>query len=244
MFSYKTGVKIAYIQKLDKYIYLNDNNNNDGTFDKLETKEKIQVLPRKDIIEKLYISGVSGSGKSTYIGKYLKEFKKIGKFKNNPIYLFSSVSQDKVLDKYDPIRVPIDESLIEEPIEIDEFEDSITIFDDTNTIRNINYRKAVELVQGEIIEIGRHYNARIIVTTHMLSNWKQTRQILNEATSVTVFPKASGTYHIKNFLKTHCGLDKKKIERILNLPSRWLTVYRTYPNYIMWENGISSLDAV
>lgn len=209
-------------------------------FSTIKCKKKIQVLPRLDIVEKLYISGVSGSGKSTYTGKYISEFKKM--FKNDEIFIFSSVNQDKALDKYNPIRIPIDDDLIDDPLIIQDFENSLTIFDDTDTIRNKNYRKAVNDIKAEMIEIGRHYNARCIITSHIINNFHSTRQILNEATSITFFPKSSGTYHIKNYLKTYAGIDKKQIERVLKLPSHWITLYRTYPSYIVWEYGISILS--
>jgi len=209
-------------------------------FSEIKCKEKMQVLPRRDLVEKLYISGVSGSGKSTYTGKYIKEFKKI--FKNDEIFVFSSVSQDEAFDKYNPIRIPIDEDLINDPLSIQDFENSLTIFDDTDTIRNKIYRNIVNGIKAEQIEIGRHYNARCIITSHMISNFHSTRQILNEATSITFFPKSSGTYHIKNYLKSYAGLDKGQISRILKLPSRWITIYRTFPSYIVWEHGLSILS--
>ena len=213
----------------------------ENSFASLKLKTgKIQVLPRKDIVEKLYISGVSGSGKSTYTGKYLQEFVK--SFPDDDVFIFSSVPEDKPLDKVDPVRIPIDEELLEDPLSIEDFRDSITVFDDTDTIKNKLYRNVVNDIKAEMIEIGRHYKARCIITSHIISNYRQTRQILNEATSVTFFPKSGGVYHIKNFLKTYCGLDKNQISNVLKLPSRWVTIYRTYPSYIVWEKGICLLS--
>lgn len=213
----------------------------ENSFASLKLKTgKIQVLPRKDIVEKLYISGVSGSGKSTYTGKYLQEFVKL--FPDDNVFIFSSVPEDKPLDKVDPVRISIDEELLEDPLSIEDFSNSITVFDDTDTIKNKLYRNVVNDIKAEMIEIGRHYNARCIITSHIISNYRQTRQILNEATSVTFFPKSGGVYHIKNFLKTYCGLDKNQISNVLKLPSRWVTIYRTYPSYIVWEKGICLLS--
>jgi len=218
-----------------------DDLKDDHAFDCLKLKKgKIQPLPRKNICEKLYVAGVSGSGKSTYTGKWLKEFKKI--FKDSDLILFSSVVEDEALDKFEPVRVDIDESLLTDPLSIQDLHNSCVVFDDTNTIRQTPLRKAVEAVQAEVIEIGRHYDTRCIVTSHILQNYKQTRQILNESTSVTFFPKASGTIHIKNFLFNYAGLEKDQINRVLKLPSRWVTLYRTYPSYIVWEKGLCLLS--
>ena len=214
----------------------------DITFDCLDLENgEMQVIPRKDIVEKLYISGVSGSGKSTYTGKYIKQFKQM--FKEDPLYVFSSVAQDEALDKHEPIRIPLDTDLIDDPLEIEDFTDSLTIFDDTDTIRNKELKKIVNDVKAEMIEIGRHHKARMIVTSHILSNYKDTRQILNECTSITFFPRASGPYHIKRFLKIYAGLSNNQITRILDLPSRWVTLYKCYPSYIVWEKGICLVSA-
>ena len=80
----------------------------------------------------LYITGCSGSGKSTYTRKYLEQYKK--QYKNNPIYLFSSLTEDRNLDSIKPKRVIIDESLVEDPMDIEDLENSCTIFDDIDVI--------------------------------------------------------------------------------------------------------------
>jgi hypothetical protein len=41
----------------------------------------------------LFVTGCSGSGKSTYTRRYLEQYKK--QYKNNPIYLFSALTEDK-----------------------------------------------------------------------------------------------------------------------------------------------------
>ena len=82
----------------------------------------------------LYITGCSGSGKSTYTRKYLDEYKK--KYKNNPIYLFSSLKEDKSLDSIKPQRIIIDESPVTDPIDIEDLANSCCIYDDIDVIGN------------------------------------------------------------------------------------------------------------
>jgi len=109
-------LKKIYIEALDDI--------KDKKFDCLEIDNgQMQVIPRKDVVEKLYISGVSGAGKSTYTGNYIKQYKNM--FKDDPLYIFSSVKQDDALDKHDPIRIPVDDDLIEDPLEIEDFENSL-----------------------------------------------------------------------------------------------------------------------
>ena len=232
----KVGRKIAKIKggKNDgNYLYMSDTK---GDNEIKITDGKLQPLPNRDIIEKVYISAPSGAGKSTYAGKWVGEFTKM--FKEDDIYLFSSITKDKVLDKYDPTRITLDNELLNDPIEPSEIPNSLVIFDDTDTIRDRTMRRYMEILRDWILEQGRHFEIRMLITSHLLSNYTATRRILNEATSVVVFPKSgSGTFHIKNFLKTYCGFDKDQIKKFLNLPSRWVAIYRSYPQYVIYEKG-------
>lgn len=234
-FSLTSGRKIAKIiggKDDGKYLYLNETK---GQKEIKISDGKLQPLPNREIVEKIYISGVSGSGKSTFTGNWIKYYKKM--FRKDDIYLFSSVEEDAVLDKQNPTRIILDDDLLNEPIEPNELSNSLVIFDDTDIIRNKEMRKYLENLKDAILEIGRHYQTRTLITSHLLSNYASTRRILNEATCVVMFPKSNGVYHIKNFLKIYCSMDKKQIEKFINLPSRWVAIYRTYPSYVIYEKG-------
>ena len=235
LFNLKEGKKVAIIKggkNNGKYIYLNDN----GTDEIKISDGKLEVLPNNEIVEKIYISAPSGAGKSTWVGKWISKFKK--SHREDPVILFSSVDEDKALDKYDVIRVELDEDLLDEPLDPIELENSLCVFDDTDTIRDKNIRNYLSSLRDHLLEVGRHYKIRLLITSHLLSNYAHTRRILNEATSVVVFPKAgTGTYHIKNFLRIYCGLDPKEIKKFINLPSRWVLISRGFPQYVIHEHG-------
>ena len=90
--------------------------------------------------EIIYITGASGSGKSTYTKNYIKEWKKL--HKNGNVYVFSALKQDETLDEIKYLkRVIIDETLIEEPIEIDELANSLAIFDDIDVISKKQFER-------------------------------------------------------------------------------------------------------
>ena len=199
---------------------------------------KLEPIPRADVVEKLNCCGVSGSGKSTYCSKWLEKFKKDKQFKKQSIYIFSSVKSDKCFDKVSPEYIPIDDSLIDDPLDVElDLSESLIIFDDCDTLPK-QYKRAVYELRDHILECGRHYNCRTIITNHLISDYKNTRKVLNECTSITLFPKASGRYHIDLYLKNYMGMDKIQIDKVHKLNSRWITLYRTYPNYILYERGI------
>jgi hypothetical protein len=240
MLSFKQGRKIARIKggKRDgEYLYLDENQNGEGGLNEVVIKDGVLIpLPNKHVVEKIYVSAPSGAGKSTWTGAYMREYKKM--FRDNDIYLFSSILKDRVLDKHDPTRITLDEDLIQDPIHPEEIEDSLAVFDDTDTIRDARLRNSIVQFRDWLLEQGRHFDIRMVITSHLLSNYKATRRVLNEATAVVVFPKSgSGTYHIKRFLNTYCGFDKKQIKKFLNLPSRWVAIYRSYPQYVLYEKG-------
>lgn len=185
----------------------------------------------------LYVAGPSGSGKSTYIGQYLRNYKKT--YPKNKIIVFSKVGSDEAFDRIkDVIRIPIDENLIEDPVEMSELSDSCVVFDDIDVISDKRVRETVQHIRDNTLEIGRHNRISVCATSHQLMNYKLTRTMINEAHTVTVFPRSGSTYHIKRFLKEYAGFDNKQMNRAMSLPSRWITIHKNYPIYVMYNQGV------
>ena len=61
--------------------------------------------------------------------------------------------------------------------------------------------------------------------------------MINEAQTVTFYPRSGSTYQIQNFLKNYGGMTKDQIQKVLNLPSRWVTLHKNYPCYVFHEKG-------
>ena len=102
MFSFEHGRKIAVIKggaRDGKYLYMRESKMGLKEV-KMDKDEKLQPVPDRDIVEKVLVSACSGAGKSTFVGNWLREFKKM--FRKDEIYLFSSVDEDKALDRQDP----------------------------------------------------------------------------------------------------------------------------------------------
>ena len=187
----------------------------------------------------LYITGPSGSGKSTFARKYLEEYKKA--FKDNPIYLFSSLPDDESLDSIQPKRLRLDESLYLDPIPIKDFAKSVVIFDDIDVISDKKIREAVYNTLNQVLEIGRHFSITCLVTNHLPSNRSDTRRILNECHSFTYFPRPSSA-KIKYVLTEYLGLDKHQISAFKKMHSRWVCIIKNYPGIFVSEREIGLLD--
>lgn len=181
-----------------------------------------------------YITGASGSGKSTWTRKFLNEYKKSKK--KNPLYLFSSLDEDKNLDKKDIKRVNIGENLIKTPIQIDELANSAVIFDDTDVIRDKGLREIVNGIRDEILQIGRHHNITCLITNHSLTG-KDLKTVLSECHTITFF-NGNWNRQLKYLIDNYLGLNPEDIKRIRKSKSRWITVFKNYPMVILTENEV------
>lgn len=208
----------------------------------LENGSEFQQIIDPDVERFIgYITGPSGSGKSTYIRNLLKEYMKYNKRAN--IYLFSAKNEDESLDDIKPKRVKIDETLITDPIKIEDFEHGdVVIFDDTDVIGNKLQREAVYNVLNQILEIGRSYGINALITNHLPTAGKDTRRVLNECHFVVYFPHSGSKHGIKYLLEKYVGIDAKEISKIKKLKSRWCCVYKNYPQIILTQKKIYLLD--
>lgn len=199
---------------------------------------KFQIVPdtkkERDI---LYITGASGSGKSTFTVGYLEQYKK--KYPKNPIYVFSALKEDETLDKVKGLkRIKIGPNLVAEPITIDDLKDSCCVFDDIDVIGDKKQREAVYRTLNEILECGRHSATSCLVTNHLPTNKGDTRRVLNEAHVVVYFPHSGSVRGINYLLQDYVGLSKIEIDGIKRLPTRWCAIFKNYPQIIMTERNM------
>lgn len=198
----------------------------------------VQPLPQFNQTERCYIAGPTGSGKSYYVSKYLEQLKKV--FPERTIYIFSDVKEDPVLDKIgDIVRVNLDEDALDmPPPSPEQLANSICVFDDIDSIQNKKMYAMIQALRDSLLRRGRHENISVIVTSHLMSNYKDTRIILNECNSITFFPRSGASDAIRYTLKKYGAMNKQQIDEVLNLPSRWVTLNKHYPMYVLYEKGI------
>jgi hypothetical protein len=200
-------------------------------------KEGIQQIPDKQKERQiLYITGASGSGKSYYTYLYCDQYKKL--YPKNPIYLISSINDDSSIDKIKGLkRFDLNPKFIETHIGVEDFKNSMVIFDDTDCITNKILRTKINGLLGLILETGRHFNTSCIYTSHVPSAGLDTKKILNESHSITLFPNALGGRALKNLLENYLGFDKEQRKKIRQIKSRWITITKTYPMTVLYEKG-------
>jgi len=203
----------------------------------LPPEQKFQQVPDKNTERQiLYITGASGSGKSTYIANYCKQYKRI--FPKNEIYVFSALGEDESLDVIKPNRVKIDERMMSDPLSVDDFVDSMVIFDDIDVISDKKLRESVYQLLNSLLETGRHTRSSICISNHLATNGKDTRRVLNEAHSVIYFPHSGAAKQLKYLLMEYLGMDKSSMSKIKKMKTRWCCIFKNYPTIAMTERSM------
>lgn len=200
----------------------------------LRGKASLFPLPEEGKSERVYICGISGSGKSYFAGEYIKQYLRIHK-KNN-FLLTSQIEEDAVLDKLEPDRISPDE-LLEDGVELEEVKDSIWLFDDIFSLENKKDRLDMISIVDNLAETSRHDNISLVITSHLISTGQTSRRVLNEATKIVLFPR-NNKKQIKYFLDKYEFFKKDDIDRILNLNSRWVMINKqSTVHIVLYEKG-------
>lgn len=188
-----------------------------------------------------YNAGPSGSGKSTISANKIKNYKKI--YPNKDIFIFSrtNIDDDPALCNLGATQIKIDEDIVKNPINVEQelAGGSIVLFDDCNTIQNKKCKEAIDKLMEDIMEVGRKMDITIVITNHLVipNEKKFARTILNELHTMTVFPKSGSAQQIRYALKTYFGFNNKQVDKILQLKSRWVQISKSYPMYVLHEQG-------
>lgn len=192
--------------------------------------------------ERVYISGQNGSGKSYLSGVYAREYNRL--FPRNKIIIFSVHEKDNAYDGVKRLlRVDLkDETMTDSIMEVQKFKNTLVIFDDCDRIQDKKLKAYIDSLELDLLTNGRKYGIYMLTLSHMLMNYKATREKINECSRVIMFGQSGSKYHITRFLKIHGGLSKAQIKRVFELPSRWFCISVNYPNYILYDTGVYLLS--
>lgn len=192
--------------------------------------------------ERIYISGANGSGKSTIASTYIREYQRI--YPKNLIFMFSIHEYDDAYKGIDMVRIDLkDPTLADEPLDTTKFKNCLIVFDDTDSLQDKKLQKFIDVLEKGLLTDGRKYGVYMLCLNHMLMNYTKTREKINECSRYVLFPSSGSTYHITRFLKVYCSMSRQQIQRVLNIPSRWVCVSLSYGQYVLYDTGAYLLSS-
>ena len=201
----------------------------------LDEHQHFQLAINKDTERQIeYVVGSSGSGKSYFVKQFALEYHKV--YPSRPIFIISALSEDTTLDSLKCLqRIKLSEEFIEEDFKAIDFENSLMILDDTDSITNKKILQKVNQIRHDILQCGRLHNVSCIITSHTACNGIQTRLCLNESHFITFFPSGLGGRALKYLLENYLGFDKPQIKRVKSIDSRAITIIKGFPQVILAE---------
>lgn len=178
-----------------------------------------------------YVAGQSGSGKSFFARGIAENYKKL--YPEREIYLISKLQEDETLDKMKvgkPKRISL-QSLVDDPVDLDEFKDCLVIMDDWDTLDKPYFQVVHKLIEDLAI-MGRHTNTSMLILSHYLTNYGKTRLILGEAQFLVLYPLATSQKALSYVCQMYGGLDKEDIIG-LKKRGRWVMIHKNYPSWVL-----------
>lgn len=193
-----------------------------------------------------FISGESGSGKTTFAISLVKALDKHKIFyispKESEDFLDSSLKD--IIEKKNFIHVIVNELQdINNIPTMKEMEGSAVIFDDMDTLQNTKQngflKDHVLNVRDQMLTRGRHFGLKILILSHNMRNYRETLVPRKECHVHVLFPNHN-KFKYDEYLKEFYKFPKKLRSKILlsALDSRWLMIRNFQPSFVMTSNLI------
>lgn len=208
----------------------------------INTTSKFFPIPnidlKKDNLEHeiIFVSGPPKCGKSYFVNEYVKIYNKI--LPENDIFLITTHEQDDTLTFNNYKKLLVDDQLCIDSPQIQEFENSLVVFDDIESSRHAKGTKYCWNLLDDINKNGRHYNISVIITNQECRMGKKTKGLLSMMSKLVIFPSCGSRYQYDRLLKEHLGFNIIQLNKLYHLPfdndrNRFCLISRTAPQYVL-----------
>jgi RecA-family ATPase len=199
-----------------------------------------------------FISGVSGSGKSTVARQMIDELLKIAKPKPQMVILITKTKElDPVFKDFKKesdklfietkmrnfmhlaMSIPQHLSLVlslAENME-DAFKDTLVVLDDWQNLGDKRIEKLVLNFINDLLERSRKLRCNVIIISHVTQQQHTTKTILFESDNIVLFPGANKN-SVKKYLYSYADLSHEEAQTIVDKadePHDFLLYRKSYP---------------
>lgn len=208
---------------------------------RVELKKNEQFFPvavrqEGNHTNRVFLGAGTLSGKSFLANEYAQDYKK--RFPKNKVILVTGLPKDN--DDYSNIknlhRIRIDEdNILNNPIALEEFHDSLTIFDDILACKDKEIVKELSRLRDQVLSAGRQENIDCLVLQQNLLDGHNTKSCHANSFQIVGFPRTSSKYQLMNYLENHHKMNKAKIDEFMHKPTRWVLINNVNPLYYLTE---------
>lgn len=230
-----------------------------GFFKRLQLDDGIlQIMPetRPNMTDRIAIIALSGSGKSTFINNYIREFFKLFEDSDNVI-LFTRQNEedfDKAFDEHkDKIDLmTLDDDILENPIDLSllpsrdssgDYKPQLIIFDDYEGLPH-KVKFEVDRMRNDISMNGRKLGLYLICA-QVAPDLKTPsfRDFLSNTTHFVTFPKKC-TSNTKYALETYFDVTPRVWKKIKDqIGNKWFLITRQGTPMMMCDSGAIIFDS-
>lgn len=192
-----------------------------------------QTDPEKRRVD--YMAGKSGSGKS-YAGAGLaRKFKKL--YPDRPIYGFckTKFADDPAYADLGILQLPMSFFAGAGAMDLEKCfggDGCLILFDDWDSMENSDIKLLTGVIK-DVLNVGRKLKLSCIITSHLLTNYMQTRGIIHEADWITIFPQSCQRNSMQ-YLCDKLGVPKDVTCR-LKAKGRWVSIHNSNPVCVLSE---------
>lgn len=210
-----------------------------GSEVEVDALEVICPIPIKAPFQ-LCIYGPTGVGKS-YWASYNSMAAYERFYPSNPIFVWSFFQDgDPAFDKRRNVQyVKIDDSLLHDPPQTEEFENSLMVFDDIESL-NGDLREVVTKFRDQCLACGRKQNISVIAIAHEIFGGMTSRSSILECEQIVLFNQGV-VEPIEKLMRKKYGMPKDVVNFVLNSKTRWVMIKRSFPQAIITPREIKCL---
>jgi len=191
-------------------------------------------------VDRIYIAGEAGCGKSTFISQYVRAF--LRKYPDSAVMMISSKNSDETLDCLPIERLAINEDILHNPISIEEIASKSTpcliLFDDVEDFPTKKITDEVGRLRDKIIRTGRGIGIYCCYVHHDPCDYKATKLQLFEASKVVIFPRRCGRGTYDYLLKNKLRVSDENIKLMANLRSNYVCINKSHPRALIADKYI------
>jgi len=223
-------------------LYLNQEASDETNF-RVEGPYKLALEPNNDPLGRdvIMVGGKSGSGKSHIARNFAVRYHEL--YPDRKIYLFSFLKEDKTIDTISSLFKRVKADYMEDDeytmCTITDFEKSLVIIDDVEGYERTSKKifNGIQSIIDMIATMGRHTQSSLLVSSHLLSDYKRTRLFLGEAQQFVTFMHGVSQKQLYGLLGGYAGIDHSEIDELRKLQSRWISIRTQYPIVAIYEKG-------